>query len=79
MSLFSPFIIKDWKYSKEFASAKRSIWKVANNDKEIAGYAKNYANFTQVVLRNSGHIVPFDQPRAALDMINRFINSLAFD
>ncbi len=52
---------------------------MAKNDKEIAGYAKNFANFTQVILRNSGHIVPFDQPRAALDMINRFINSLVFD
>ncbi len=49
------------------------------NDKEIAGYAKHFANFTQVVVRNAGHIVPFDQPRAAFDMIKRFVKSQPFD
>jgi len=69
----------EWKYSKEFASAKRSIWKVSIDDKEVAGYAKHVADFTQIVLRNAGHIVPFDQPRAAFDMINRFVKSQKFD
>jgi len=69
----------DWKYSKEFETSERSIWKVMKNDKEIAGYAKHFGNFTQVVVRNAGHIVPFDQPRAAFDMIKRFIKSQPFD
>jgi vitellogenic carboxypeptidase-like protein len=69
----------DWKYSKEFSTTKRLIWKVSKKDQEIAGYAKNIGNFTQVVVRNAGHIVPFDQPRAALDMITRFVKSIPFD
>lgn len=33
---------------------------------------------TQVVVRSAGHIVPYDQPRAALDMITRFIIGKSF-
>ncbi len=35
-------------------------------------------SFTQVVIRDAGHIVPYDQPGAALDMVTRFVNDLPF-
>jgi carboxypeptidase C (cathepsin A) len=69
----------EWKYSKEFSTAERFIWKVSKNDREIAGYAKSAGNFTQVVVRNGGHCTIYDQPRAAFDMIKRFIKSQTFD
>jgi hypothetical protein len=34
---------------------------------------------TITVVRNAGHEVPFFQPVAALDMINRFLKNLPFD
>jgi len=70
--------IKEWKHSKEFSSAKRIIWKVDKEDNEVTGYAKKVDNFTHVIIRNAGHMVPTDQPRAALDMMNRFIRNQPF-
>lgn len=69
----------EWKHSEDFKTAKRLIWKVLKNDTEIAGYAKSAGNFTQVVVRNGGHCTIHDQPRAAFDMIKRFIKSQTFD
>ena len=70
--------MKDWKYYKDFYSAKRVIWKVSKNDTEVAGYAKSFGNFIQVIVRNSGHSVGADQPRANLDLLRRFIYKLPF-
>ena len=39
---------------------------------DLAGYSKTWSNFSQVVVRNSGHMVPYDQPKWAFDLINRF-------
>ncbi|CAN0104491.1 unnamed protein product, partial [Ectocarpus fasciculatus] len=33
---------------------------------------------TFLVVLNSGHMVPLDQPRAALDMLKRFLSGDAF-
>ncbi|XP_075983874.1 venom serine carboxypeptidase-like [Anticarsia gemmatalis] len=56
----------------EYKKASRAIWRV---DKEIAGYVKQAGNLTDVLVRNSGHMVPHDQPKWALDMIRKFINN----
>jgi vitellogenic carboxypeptidase-like protein len=58
-----------WNGSDSFQQQPRKIWRVG---KDIAGYAKNYGSFTQVIVRNAGHMVPYDQPKWAFDMINRF-------
>ncbi|CAG2170264.1 unnamed protein product, partial [Oppiella nova] len=68
----------EWKHSKEFSSAKRIVWKVDKEDNEVTGYAKKVDNLTHVIIRNAGHMVPTDQPRAALDMMNRFIRNQPF-
>merc|ERR1712224_527998 len=57
----------------EFLSANKLIWKVESTDQQVAGYVRQAQQFTQVIVRNAGHILPADQPRAALDMITRFI------
>jgi vitellogenic carboxypeptidase-like protein len=64
-----------WKHAEDFSKAQRKIWRVG---KEIAGYAKAFGSFTQLVVRNAGHIVPFDQPGWSFDMINRFTTGKAF-
>ncbi|XP_063389056.1 venom serine carboxypeptidase-like [Cydia fagiglandana] len=58
--------------SEEYRTAKRSIWRV---DGEIAGYAKQGGRLVEVLVRNAGHGVPMDQPRWAVDMIQRFTHN----
>ncbi len=67
-----------WSGQRGLQDAPRVIWRITPNDDEVAGYAKNYANVTQVVVRGAGHILPFDQPARAFDMITRFVDNLPF-
>ena len=45
---------------------------------DVAGYYRTVGNFTQVVVRGAGHMVPGDQPVRALDMIKRFVQGKGF-
>ena len=67
-----------WGGKEEFLMAKKSVWRVNSNDREVAGYVKQSGMFTQAVVRGAGHLVPFDQPQRALDLINRWIQGLPF-
>ncbi|KAA0183853.1 hypothetical protein HAZT_HAZT011821 [Hyalella azteca] len=58
-----------WRDSDAYLSAPRRIWKV---DGDVAGYVKETRNFVEVLVRGAGHMVPYDQPARAYDMINRF-------
>lgn len=66
----------NWKRADDYKKAGRSIWYVED---EIAGYSKTAGNFTELLVRNAGHLVPTDQPKWALDMFNRFIFNQPFD
>ncbi|RWS01434.1 putative serine carboxypeptidase CPVL-like protein [Dinothrombium tinctorium] len=63
-----------WKYRDEYLTAKRRIWKVDSSDEEVAGYVRKVHNFYQVVVRRAGHMLPYDQPRVAFDLITRFVH-----
>nr|CAI5869722.1 unnamed protein product [Callosobruchus analis] len=52
-----------------YRNARRKIW---YDEKEVAGYVKTYGHLTEVLVRNSGHMVPFDQPKWAVNMITSF-------
>merc|ERR1719219_3200277 len=56
----------------------RDIWKVDNSDSQVAGSSQSYENFNYVIVRNGGHILPYDQPRASYDMITRFVEGQSF-
>ncbi|RWS10338.1 putative serine carboxypeptidase CPVL-like protein [Dinothrombium tinctorium] len=62
----------NWTHNKEYFSATRSLWKVNGN---LAGFIKKAKNFAFVTVRNAGHLVPYDQPEAAFDMITRFVEN----
>ncbi|CAF1253542.1 unnamed protein product [Rotaria sordida] len=64
-----------WTGTDELRQAPRSVWKVADADREIAGYIKTANNnrFFLATIRNAGHMVPYDQPRAMLDLLQRFL------
>jgi vitellogenic carboxypeptidase-like protein len=63
-----------WLGTDELRAAPRKVWKVADSDPEVAGYVKTANNnrFFLATIRNAGHMVPYDQPRAALDLLERF-------
>jgi vitellogenic carboxypeptidase-like protein len=65
----------EWQYANELRSAERKIWKVKDDDKEVAGYIKQSHSFFLAWVRNAGHMVPSEQPRAAFDLIDRFISA----
>ncbi|CAF1644633.1 unnamed protein product [Adineta ricciae] len=65
----------EWQYANELRGAERKIWKVKDDDREVAGYIKQAHSFFVAWVRNAGHMVPADQPRAAFDLIDRFISA----
>jgi vitellogenic carboxypeptidase-like protein len=58
--------------AQEYRNAQRVPWYV---DGRLAGYMKSGGNFTEVLVRNAGHMVPTDQPVWALDLITRFTSN----
>jgi len=67
----------EWKGQDGWPSASRGLWTV-DNDRQVAGYSKEHENLSFVVVYNSGHLVPFNQPLAALDLVTRFTIGKSF-
>ncbi|KAM7313799.1 hypothetical protein ISCGN_003591 [Ixodes scapularis] len=67
----------EWPETSAFADAPRQIWRTSERG-DVAGYVRQAGNFTEVLVRNAGHILPYDQPDAAMDMISRFIDGTSF-
>ncbi|CAG86697.2 DEHA2D02244p [Debaryomyces hansenii CBS767] len=55
----------------EFESKPLQPW--YTSDKKLAGEVKNHGIFTFLRIYDAGHMVPYDQPENALDMVNRWI------
>ncbi|XP_054157691.1 venom serine carboxypeptidase-like [Oppia nitens] len=64
-----------WSKAQQYSKAQRVIWKV---DNQIVGYVKQVDRFVQAVVRNAGHLVPYDAPKAAHDLITRFVKNKSF-
>lgn len=58
-----------WSGRQRFAKAKRMVWRVEDY---VAGYVREALPLVQVMVRNAGHILPYDQPRAAYELMKRF-------
>jgi len=61
-----------WIYVNNFQQAPKNVWHVNG---AVAGYAQNYNLLTFVWVLQSGHMVPYDQPVNARNMVYRFINN----
>ncbi|KAF6198694.1 hypothetical protein GE061_008446, partial [Apolygus lucorum] len=61
----------EWSGASEYATAERKKWFVGD---ELAGYSKSVKNFTELMVRNAGHMVPLDQPKWAHEMIKKFVS-----
>ncbi|XP_055338559.1 probable serine carboxypeptidase CPVL isoform X2 [Paramacrobiotus metropolitanus] len=68
----------DWKGAADYKKSTKYIWKVEDSDVEPAGYVRHSGEFYQVAVRRAGHMVPYDQPRFAFDMIYRFLYGQTF-
>ncbi|XP_062574223.1 probable serine carboxypeptidase CPVL isoform X2 [Saccostrea cucullata] len=68
----------DWSGKDMYRTTDRLIWRINPDDKEVAGYVRQVKNFYQVIVRNAGHILPYDQPERGFDMIQRFIENKRF-
>lgn len=64
-----------WSGQEEWLKAQPGVWLV---DKQPAGYVQSFKNLHSLLILDSGHMVPMDQPRVALDMINRFLQGKSF-
>jgi len=74
---FLPYV--QWPGQAAFAAAQKKVWRVESGDVEVAGFVREIPGFQQVVVRGAGHIVPFDQPRRAIDMITRFVEGRTYE
>lgn len=74
-----------WAGQTQLIESDRVIWNTSppNQDDPVGGFARQVdvdgQSLTQVVVRAAGHIVPYDQPVRALDMITRFIERKPFN
>ncbi|KAI9501061.1 Alpha/Beta hydrolase protein [Coemansia spiralis] len=65
----------EWSGKASFANETDSKWVVGD---KAAGEARTHKNFSFVRVFGAGHMVPYDQPETALDLINRWINNKSF-
>uniref|UniRef100_A0A6P7GA47 Carboxypeptidase n=1 Tax=Diabrotica virgifera virgifera TaxID=50390 RepID=A0A6P7GA47_DIAVI len=65
--------------SEEYAEADRTVWHDDNDSDVVAGYVKTAGKLTEIMVRNSGHMVPTDQPEWALQLINKFTRNIPFN
>ena len=64
--------VLEFNAAEEYRNSERVPWYV---DGRLAGYMKSGGNFTEVQVRNAGHMVPTDQPVWAFDLITRFTSN----
>ncbi|KAL4430212.1 hypothetical protein ABPG74_014771 [Tetrahymena malaccensis] len=61
----------EWSKIEQYKSAETQVWR---KNSTIYGTVKQYDNLSFVIVFNSGHMVPQDQPEASLDMIKNAVN-----
>ena len=65
----------EWKGKDEWLDAPRGLWKT---DDYPSGWSKEHEGLTFVVVYNSGHMVPYNQPGPAFDLVTRFLSRESF-
>lgn len=61
-----------WPGSNDFNNAKDATWNVNGTE---AGLLRSAKGFSFLQVHAAGHMVPHDQPKVALHMVNQFINN----
>lgn len=69
----------EWSGQADYLKAERLVWRVNPSDVEVAGFVRVVGNFTQVIIREAGHIAPYDQPVRTFDMIQRLVEGTPYE
>jgi len=75
ISHFNALKLLDWSGKDAFFKAPRKQWRVKGSN-HAAGYVKTGGGLSFVWVANSGHLVPSDQPEAALQLLEDFFDSI---
>lgn len=68
-----------WSGHRKFSNARRRVYREGKgNQTAITGYIQQAEHLTLAVVINSGHILPYEQPSVALDLVAKFVNSEPF-
>ena len=70
--------VLEWPGASAWEASSRTLWHDPVSGGVISGYSRVAANLRQVVIRGAGHMVPFDQPQRALQMLTNFIDGRDF-
>lgn len=65
----------EWPLGALFNATPRTPW---FDDHSLLGHYREAGNLVQVLVNGAGHLVPMDQPAAALKMFTNFIRRLTF-
>lgn len=65
----------EWPEGNTFNATPRAPW---FDDHMLLGHYREVGNLVQVLVNGAGHLVPMDQPAAALKMFTNFIRRLPF-
>jgi carboxypeptidase C (cathepsin A) len=65
----------DWAGKEGINAASDTPWKVGSR---VAGEARNHGPLTYLRVAQAGHMVPMDQPEAALALFKQFTSGLSF-
>uniref|UniRef100_A0A914WGU4 Retinoid-inducible serine carboxypeptidase n=1 Tax=Plectus sambesii TaxID=2011161 RepID=A0A914WGU4_9BILA len=63
-----------WPDLRKFSARDRLAFHVGNDDSRTAGFYKQYNNFRFFWIMRAGHMVPSDNPAAALKMVDMIIS-----
>jgi cathepsin A (carboxypeptidase C) len=61
----------EWSGGSEFAGTELEPWTVGGHE---AGQVRNYDIFTFLRVYGAGHMVPFNQPKNSLAMLNSWLD-----
>ena len=61
-----------WPFQSQFLSAPKQAFTARG---EQAGTYRKASTLTQLVVNDAGHMVPFDQPMHALELLQQFVNN----
>ena len=67
-----------WSGADAWATEERGIWTTPTQVDKVAGYAKETKGLTFLIVRNSGHMVPYNQPENGLDLMTRFLKKESY-
>ena len=66
----------EWRDHETYEEIPLSPWKHSETLEEV-GQVKNFGPLTFLRVYDAGHMVPYDQPEASLEMVNQWISKLA--